>query len=322
MPQADLNNPGRPTLKTRTVSIFGGYSAKPQSVTYELSYQIGRGLAEAGFEVLNGGYAGTMEASSRGAQEAGGVTIGVTCPSVIHNANGPLKPNPFLDEIYTAPDLLARIDTMMRSGGGYVVLEGGTGTLCELAVVWEFVSKGFVPRRPIALAGGAWGDLADRMETHRAASVKYVHQAATATEIVEIMKEHAVAGTRARMGSARHGDLSDETTSVAELRDLVDRFVQERDWGGFHDPKNLSASIAIEAGELMEHFQWLRSDQLDQVRADDEQMKAVREEVADVFAYLLSFADTMKIDLASALADKMRKNAVKYPAAEYRGRFK
>jgi NTP pyrophosphatase (non-canonical NTP hydrolase) len=113
----------------------------------------------------------------------------------------------------------------------------------------------------------------------------------------------------------------DSNTTVAELIKLVDDFIVERQWEPFHDPKNLSTSIAIEAAELMEHFQWLRSDQLDPVKDDPERMARIREELADILAYLLSFASTMEIDLSSALADKMKKNAVKYPAAEYRGRF-
>ncbi len=97
--------------------------------------------------------------------------------------------------------------------------------------------------------------------------------------------------------------------------------MSERQWEPFHDPKNLSASIAIEAGELMEHFQWLRTDQLASVREDDAKMHEIREELADITAYVLSFATTMGIDLSSALEDKMKKNAVKYPTEEYRGRF-
>ena len=116
--------------------------------------------------------------------------------------------------------------------------------------------------------------------------------------------------------------MHDSTTTVAELIKLVNDFVVERQWQQFHDPKNLSASIAIEAAELMEHFQWLRSDQLDSVHVDPKAMAEVREELADITAYLLSFASKMGIDLSSALEEKMRKNAVKYPAERYRGRFK
>ncbi len=115
--------------------------------------------------------------------------------------------------------------------------------------------------------------------------------------------------------------MNDQTTTVGELKKLVEAFVAERQWEPFHDPKNLSASIAIEAAELMEHFQWLRSDQLDSVQKDDQTMLAIREELADILSYLLSFADVMDIDLSLALEDKMKKNAIKYPARKYQGRF-
>ena len=116
--------------------------------------------------------------------------------------------------------------------------------------------------------------------------------------------------------------VQDKTTTVAELIKLMDDFVAERAWEPFHDPKNLSASIAIEAAELMEHFQWLRSDELGSVKEDPAAMANVESEVADILAYLLSFASRMGIDLSSALEQKMKKNALKYPAHEYYGRFK
>ena len=102
----------------------------------------------------------------------------------------------------------------------------------------------------------------------------------------------------------------------------MDDFVAEREWGRFHDAKNLSMSLAIETAELMEHFQWLRSEELDAVRQDDRAMAEIRDEVADVAAYLLSFVRVMHIDLSAALEDKMRRNAEKYPVEKYRGRFR
>ncbi|MHC4091384.1 MAG: nucleotide pyrophosphohydrolase, partial [Planctomycetota bacterium] len=82
--------------------------------------------------------------------------------------------------------------------------------------------------------------------------------------------------------------MGDQSTTVEELRQMLRSFVAERQWEQFHDPKNLAVSIAIETAELMEHFQWLRSDQLDELRHDAEQMAAIREEVADITAFLLS----------------------------------
>jgi len=115
--------------------------------------------------------------------------------------------------------------------------------------------------------------------------------------------------------------MDDSTTTVTDLKKLIAGFVAERAWEPFHDPKNLSASIAIEAAELMEHFQWLRSDELDSVKDDPGKLSAIREELADILAYVLSFASRMNIDLSAALHAKMEKNTRKYPAAQFRGRF-
>jgi len=121
---------------------------------------------------------------------------------------------------------------------------------------------------------------------------------------------------------AEYAVTDDSGTTVAQLRDLVRRFVDERDWRRFHDPKNLSMSIAIEAAELMEHFQWLRSDELETVRNDPATMGQVREELADILAFAISFANTMDIDITEAVTGKLEKNARKYPADRYRGRFR
>ena len=116
--------------------------------------------------------------------------------------------------------------------------------------------------------------------------------------------------------------MRDDQTTVAELKALMEAFIAEREWHKFHDPKNLSASIAIEAAELMEHFQWLRSDELDHIEKDPAALAEIKEEVADVLAYLLSFAERMKIDLSDALQEKIKKNALKYPVQHFRGQFK
>ncbi len=116
--------------------------------------------------------------------------------------------------------------------------------------------------------------------------------------------------------------MADDQTTLSEMKALMDDFVAERDWAQFHDAKNLSACIAIEAAELMEHFQWTHSDAVPDISNNPKQMAEITEEVADVFAYLLSFASTMNIDLSDALRDKMVKNAKKYPADQYYGKFR
>ena len=114
-------------------------------------------------------------------------------------------------------------------------------------------------------------------------------------------------------------DRTDEQTTVSELRQLMAQFVAERDWGQFHSPKNLAMSMAIEASELMEHFQWLTNEQSEEIGA------AVRhevgEELADVVCYAMSLANSLDIDIASAVFQKMEKNRLKYPVDKFRGRY-
>jgi NTP pyrophosphatase (non-canonical NTP hydrolase) len=116
--------------------------------------------------------------------------------------------------------------------------------------------------------------------------------------------------------------MNDATTTVGDLRREVGSFIDERDWSQFHSPKNLSMAIAIEAAELMEHFQWLTTEQASAVRESPEDMQQVRAELADIVCYSLSLANAMDIDISSALRDKMVKNAIKYPAERFRGRFR
>ena len=116
--------------------------------------------------------------------------------------------------------------------------------------------------------------------------------------------------------------MSDDDTTVAELRNRIAAFVRERDWEQFHDPKNLSASIAIEAAELMEHFQWVHSDRTAEVRTDPAAMALIGEELADILAFALSFANALDIDISSTLIAKLAKNEEKYPVDRYYGRFK
>ncbi|MFI4861198.1 MAG: nucleotide pyrophosphohydrolase [Phycisphaerales bacterium JB063] len=110
--------------------------------------------------------------------------------------------------------------------------------------------------------------------------------------------------------------MNDSTTNVETLKQLVADFVAERDWERYHVPKHLAMSIAIEAAELMEHFQWVEVESPEAVMADAERMQQVREELSDVLAYTLSLANALKIDVTTAYAEKMKKNAVKYPADE------
>ncbi|MBI5763579.1 MAG: nucleotide pyrophosphohydrolase [Planctomycetes bacterium] len=116
--------------------------------------------------------------------------------------------------------------------------------------------------------------------------------------------------------------MSDKTTTLADLRAEVQTFVDEREWRQFHSPKNLAMSIAIESAELMEHFQWLENAEAKAIVDKAETMQQVREELADILCFALSFANALEIDVSTALREKMVKNAAKYPADRFRGRFR
>ena len=106
--------------------------------------------------------------------------------------------------------------------------------------------------------------------------------------------------------------------ALAELRDALRAFAAERDWERFHTPKNLAMALSGEAGELIEHFQWLSVEQ--SAALDATTREAVALEMADVLLYLVRLADVLEVDLAAAARRKIAINAQRYPAALARGR--
>jgi NTP pyrophosphatase (non-canonical NTP hydrolase) len=113
--------------------------------------------------------------------------------------------------------------------------------------------------------------------------------------------------------SHKQGPISaDDRTTVHELKEVMREFVSERNWHCFHNAKNLSMSLAIEAAELMEHFQWLTTEQVTGGQGFDQ--GEVADELADVLCYALSLANALHIDISSAIKSKMHKNRRKYPA--------
>jgi len=107
---------------------------------------------------------------------------------------------------------------------------------------------------------------------------------------------------------------------LSDLQTRLRQFAQDRDWEQFHAPKNLAMALAVEAGELMEHFQWLSEAQSEQLAPD--KLKTVGFEVADVFIFTVRLADRMGIDLADLVEQKIKLNEQKYPADKVRGSAK
>ena len=115
---------------------------------------------------------------------------------------------------------------------------------------------------------------------------------------------------------------TDTHTTVGFLRQAVAAFVDARDWQPFHSPKNLSMSIAIEAAELMERFQWLATEEAQAAVEDPAEWAAVADELADIIIYCLSLSNALDLDVSSAVLSKLETNVHRYPADAFRGRFR
>ena len=144
-------------MSEKIITIFGTGRAKEGDSAYQLAYEVGKLLAEAGFTIANGGYGGTMLAAAKGAAETDGEIVGVTC-SAFKNSTA----NKYVTREIVTGSLDERLDTLIKLGQAYVVLPGGTGTLLELAKVWELKNKGFLKtNKPIILLGGFWKPLVE-----------------------------------------------------------------------------------------------------------------------------------------------------------------
>ena len=131
----------------KAITVFGSGTVKENSKNWEEAYQIGFLLAKAGFVIINGGYGGSMAASAMGAKKAGGNTVGITTDQF----QGSVK-NGFIDQEIRKRTYIERLHELVHSGDGFVILNGGTGTLVELMVVWEMNNKG-LHAKPFAVLG-------------------------------------------------------------------------------------------------------------------------------------------------------------------------
>lgn len=142
------------------VSVFGTSRTTQGQPLYQQALALGKALAESDFTVACGGYGGVMEAVSRGASQASGKVIGVTC-----SAFGPKGPNKWVSTEIRTAKLTERLGKLVELASAYVVLQGGTGTLLELAEVWELSNKGFAEaQKPIIMIGQFWRPVVELIE--------------------------------------------------------------------------------------------------------------------------------------------------------------
>src|SRR3979490_1187245 len=140
------------------VAVFGSSRPRESDADCEEGRILGRALAKHGFSVCSGGYGGVMEAVSRGTKEAGGRTVGVTA-DFFKNA----KLNSWIDEEGRLKTWEERLFELIRRADAFVACKGGTGTLVELAVVWEMLNKSVMDAKPFAVLGDFWQPVLDRV---------------------------------------------------------------------------------------------------------------------------------------------------------------
>jgi len=175
------------------ITIFGGSHPQPGSPAYAEAYELGKLLAQAGHTVLTGGYIGTMEAVSRGANEAGGHVIGVTCTD-IETWRG-TQANAWVKEERRFPTLEGRLIELVRACDAAIALPGGPGTLTEIALTWNLMIVHSMPVKPLVLTGAGWRSVFDRFfdEFHTYMPInqrEYIQFAPDIQGVVKLLTHH------------------------------------------------------------------------------------------------------------------------------------
>jgi hypothetical protein len=174
------------------VSVFGGSQPKEGESAYTEAMELGKLLAQRGHTVLTGGYIGVMEAVSRGAKEAGGHVIGVTCDDI--EAWRPIKANSWVMEEIRKTTLIERLHALIHESDAAFALPGGAGTLTEIALMWNLMIVESLHRRPLILIGRSWQSTFDQffrefnsyMTAPQREILKFAEDVQTAVKILEI----------------------------------------------------------------------------------------------------------------------------------------
>jgi uncharacterized protein (TIGR00725 family) len=145
-------------MRQKFVTVFGSSIPRPGDEEYDVAFRLGKKLAEAGLNVCSGGFQGIMDAVSKGAVENGAQAVGITLD--IYN----VSPSKYLTKEIRTHTLAERLNHLIEIGDAYVVLQGGTGTLVELSLVWEYFNKNMIPNKPFACHSIMWKQIVDVME--------------------------------------------------------------------------------------------------------------------------------------------------------------
>jgi uncharacterized protein (TIGR00725 family) len=148
------NNESIRSIYCPIATIFGSSACSKDSSLYKLSEDIGRILISHGYTIANGGYTGIMDATAKGAVEAGGNVIGITTEDITK-----VRASSFLTEEYREFTLMSRLELLIAIGDIYLVLPGSTGTLTELSLLWDKQKLGIIPIKPCIMMGKVWHEI-------------------------------------------------------------------------------------------------------------------------------------------------------------------
>src|SRR5216110_117736 len=168
----------------RIVTIFGGSKCRESDLEYSQALQVGELLADSGFTICTGGYAGVMEAASRGAHERGGRVIGFTMNQFKS------EPNRYLTEKIPSEHFYERLQRLIRQSVGYIALRGGMGTVTEISLVWNKMQTHVLDPRPLVLLGDCWPPVVREWQRQLAvtdADVGFLRFATSPSEAVAII---------------------------------------------------------------------------------------------------------------------------------------
>jgi uncharacterized protein (TIGR00730 family) len=173
------------------ITVFGGSQLREGDAAYAEAIELGKLLAGGGHTVLTGGYIGTMEAVSRGAKEAGGHVIGVTCEDI--ETWRPIKANAWVMEEIRKKTMVERLHTLIHESDAALALPGGPGTLAEISLMWNLMAVESLHRRPLILIGDGWQSVFDQffkgldayVPAYQREILKFAQDAQTAVKMLE-----------------------------------------------------------------------------------------------------------------------------------------
>ncbi len=174
------------------IGILGGSSASPGSPTYQAAYEIGKAVAQLNATVISGGYIGAMEAVSKGAAKAGGHVIGFKCHEV--EIWKDVQPNPWSGELWPCETMLDLFLILIKKTDALLVLDGGVGTLVEVALAWNQMVIGAIDAKPLILIGKRWqssmkifmGNFADLISEEIKTHIEFAQDYQTAITLLKL----------------------------------------------------------------------------------------------------------------------------------------